>query len=72
MLAARKIRLTRNTNSAAENIGSIGKCRRSQLDLSSYALTDCEFAEFFGGGSEYLPFLRLPFRVIRLFEKEEE
>ena len=67
--------MTRNGMSAIENNGSIVKSTKSGLDLSSYEPTDFEFAESFGGGSEYLPFLRpplWPFRLIRLFRQEEE
>jgi len=64
--------VTRNAKSTVENNGSIGKSRRSGLDLSSYAPTDFEFAEFFGGGSECLLFCRPPFSLIRLFEEEDE
>jgi hypothetical protein len=49
--------------------------RKSEPDLSSYALTDFGFDEFFCGGSECLPFLRprhWPFSFIRLFGEEEE
>jgi len=50
------------------------KSTKSGLDLSSYAPTDFEFAEFFLGGSECLPFRRRlwPFSSIRFFEQEEE
>jgi hypothetical protein len=48
------------------------KSTKSKLDLSSYAPTDFEFAESFSGGSEYLPFRRPPFSLIRLFEQEDE
>jgi hypothetical protein len=67
--------VTRNGMSAIENNGSIVKSTKSGLNLSSYEPTDFEFAEFFGGGSEYLPFLRpplWPFSLIRLFRQEEE
>jgi len=67
--------VTRNGMSAIENNGSIVKSTKSGLDLSSYEPTDSEFAESFGGGSEYLPFLRpplWPFSLIRLFRQEEE
>jgi len=43
--------------------------------LSSYVPTDFEFAESFGGGSEFFPFLRpplWPFNLIRLFGQEKE
>jgi hypothetical protein len=61
--------------SAVENNGSIVKSTTSGLELSSYVPTDFEFAESFGGGSEFLPFLRpplWPFNLIRLFGQEEE
>jgi hypothetical protein len=67
--------VTRNGMSAIENNASIVKSTKSGLDLSSYEPTDFEFAECFGGGSEYLPFLRpplWPFSLIRLFRQEEE
>ena len=66
--------MTTNRMSAVENNGAIVKSRKSGLELSSYVPTDCEFAEFFGGGSEFLPFLRptlWPFSLIRLFGQEE-
>jgi hypothetical protein len=64
-----EIRVTRKTNSGVDNKESIGKSRRNELDLSSYAPTDFEFAEFFGG-AEY--FWRSPFSLIRLFEEEDK
>ena len=67
--------MARNSMLAVENNGTIVKSTKSGLDLSSYGPTDFEFAESFGGGSEYLPFLRpplWPFSLIRLFGQEEE
>ena len=64
--------MARNSMSAVENNGSDVKSTKSELDLSSYGPTDFEFAESFGGGSEYLPFRRPPFSLIRLFEEEDE
>ena len=60
---------------SAENNEAIVESRKSGLELSSNVLTDFEFAEFFGGGSEYFPFLRpplWPFSLLRLFRQEEE
>jgi hypothetical protein len=60
--------------SPVENNEAIAK-RKSGPDLSSYALTDFGFDEFFCGGSECLPFLRprlWPFSLIRLSGQEEE
>lgn len=59
---------------SAENHEGIVKSRKSGLGLSSYVPTDFEFAEFFGGGSEFLPFLRptlWPFSLSRLFGQEK-
>jgi hypothetical protein len=67
--------VTRNGTSAVEKNGSIVKSTTSGPELSSYVPTDCEFAESFGGGSEFFPFLRpplWPFNLIRLFGQEEE
>ena len=67
--------MTRNSMSAVEKNGSIVKSTTSGLALSSYVPTDFEFAESFGGGSEFFPFLRpplWPFNLIRLFGQEEE
>ena len=67
--------MTRNSMSAVEKNQSIVKNTTSGLELSSYVPTDFEFAESFGGGSDYLPFLRpqlWPFSSIRLFRQEEE
>ena len=67
--------MTRNSMSAVEKNGSIVKSTTSGLDVSSYVPTDFEFAESFGGGSEYFPFSRpplWPFSFIRLFGQEEE
>jgi len=67
--------VARNRMSAVENNGSDVKSTKSGLDFSSYGPTDFEFAESFGGGSEYFPFLRpplWPFSFIRLFGQEEE
>ena len=66
--------MTRNSMSAVENNEAIVKSRKSGLELSSYVPTDFEFAESFGGGSEFVPFLRptlWPFSLIRLFGQEE-
>jgi hypothetical protein len=66
--------VTTNRMSAVENHEDIVKSRKSGLELSSYVPTDFEFAESFGGGSEYLLFLRprrWPFSLIRLFGQEE-
>ena len=60
--------------SAVENNEAIVKSRKSGLELSSYVPTDFEFAESFGGGSEFVPFLRptlWPFSLIRFFGQEE-
>ena len=69
--------MARDTSSAVEKNESIGKRTRTRsgLDWASYAPTAFEFAEAFGGGSEYFPFSRLPlwpFTLIRLFKQEEE
>jgi len=67
--------VTRNSTSAVENNGSVARNTKSGLDLSSYVPTDFEFAESFGGGSEFFPFLRpplWPFNLIRLFGQEKE
>ena len=67
--------MTRNSMSAIEKNQSIVKNTTSGLELSSYVPTDFEFAESFGGGSEFFPFLRpplWPFNLIRLFGQEEE
>jgi len=61
--------------SAVENNGSVVKSTKIGVDLSTYGQTDFDFAESFGYGSEYLPFLRpplWPFSLIRLFRQEEE
>jgi hypothetical protein len=61
--------------SVVEKNGSIVKSATSGRELSSYVPTDFEFAESFGGGSEFFPFLRpplWPFNLIRLFGQEEE
>ena len=66
--------MTTNRMSAENNEATV-KSRKSGLELSSYVPTDFEFAESFGGGSEYFPFLRpplWPFSWIRLFRQEEE
>ena len=67
--------MTANKMSIVENNEAIVESRKSGLELSSYVPTDLELAEFFGGGSEYLPFLRpplWPFSLLRLFRQEEE
>jgi len=67
--------VTRNAISVAENNESIRKNTRSGLECASYAPTDLECAEAFGGGSEYFPLWRLPlwpFTLIRWFRQEEE
>jgi hypothetical protein len=70
-----EITVTRNTNSAVENNGSIGKGRRSELESSGCGPTAFELAEAFGGGFEYFPFRLLPLwpsTLIPLFEQEGE
>ena len=70
-----EITVTRNTISAVENNESTEESTRSGLECASFAPTALEFAEAFGGGSEYFPFWRLPlwpFTLIRLFKQEEE
>ena len=67
--------MTTRTMSAVENNEAVVKSRKNERESSSYAATDLEFAEAFGGGSEYFPFWRLPlspFSWIRLFAQEEE
>jgi hypothetical protein len=71
----KELTVTRNTISAVKDNGSTGKSTRSGLESASYAPTAFEFAEAFGGGSEYFQFWRLPlwpFTLIRLFKQEEE
>jgi hypothetical protein len=66
--------VTTKRMSPVENNEAIAK-RKSGQELSSYAPTDFELAESFGGSSEYLPFVRLPlwpFTSFRLFKQEEE
>jgi len=70
-----ELTVTTNRISAVENNEAIVKNRKSGLELSSYGPTDLEFAEFFGSGSEYLPFWRRPaspFSLVHLFEQEDE
>ena len=67
--------MTANKMSVVESNEAIVDSRESGLELSSYVPTDFEFAEFFGGGSEYLPFLTPPlwlFSLLRLFRQEEK
>jgi hypothetical protein len=66
--------VTTNRMSAVENNEAIVKSRKSGLELSSCVRTGFEFAESFGGDSEFVPFLRpthWPFRLIWLFGQEE-
>ena len=67
--------MTTNKMSVVENNEATVENRERGPGLSSYVPTDSEFSEFFGGGSEYLPFLRpplWPFSLLRLFRQEEE
>jgi len=67
--------VTRNTMSATEKNEAIVEGTNSEVGSSRYTPTVFAFAESFGGGSEYIPFLRMPlwpFTSIRLFEQEEE
>ena len=67
--------MTRNTISVVENNESTGKNIRSGLERVSYAPTDSELADAFGGGFEYFPFRLLPLwpsTLIRWFEQEDE
>src|SRR5258708_22089698 len=69
----KELTMTRNTISAVEDNESTGKSTRSGLECASYPPTAFEFAEAFGGGSEYFPFWRLPlwpFTLIPLFKQE--
>ena len=54
---------------------STGRNTRSGRECASYAPTDSELADAFGGGFEYFSLWRLPlwpFTLIRRFEQEEE
>jgi len=67
--------VTRDTISVVENNESTGKNTRSGLECASYAPTDSELADAFGGGFEYFSLWRLPlwpFTSIRLFKQEED
>ena len=67
--------MTTNKMSVVENNEATVESRERGPELSSYVPTDSEFAEFFGGGSEYLPFLTSPlwpFSLLHLFRREEE
>ena len=71
----KELTVTRNTISAVENNESTGKKTRSGLECASYAPTDSELADGFGGGVEYFSLWRpplWPFTSIRLFKQEEE
>jgi hypothetical protein len=60
---------------SVKNDEAVVKSRKNERESSSYAATDLEFAETFGGGSEYFPFWRVslfPSLSIRLFRQEEE
>jgi hypothetical protein len=66
--------VTTKKMSLVENNEAIAK-RKSGQELSSYAPTDFELNESFGGSSEYTLFLRpslWSFSFIRLFGQEEE
>ena len=67
--------MTRNRMPAAEKNEAIVQGTNSELGSSRYTSTAFAFAESFGGGSEYIPFWRMPFwpfTSIRLFEEEDE
>ena len=71
----KELTVTTNRMSVVENNEAIVESRKSGLELSSNVPTDFEFDEFFGGSSEYFPFLRPPLwpsSWIRLFRQEEE
>ena len=64
-----------NRISAVKHNEAAVKSKESGLKSSRDVPTDFAFAEYFGGGSECLPFWRpslWPFRSIRLFEEEDE
>jgi hypothetical protein len=63
-----EITVTRNTKSAVENIGSIGKSRRSELESSSYGPTAFELAEAFVGRRRTFSSPATTAVAIRLFE----
>ena len=67
--------MTRSKMLSVKNDEAVVKSRKNERESSSYAATDLEFAEAFGGGSEYFPFWRVslfPSFSIRLFRQEEE
>ena len=57
---------------ARDSNDGITKQAKCELEPSGYATSDLEFAEFFGGGSEFLPFWRPTLSLFRLFEEEDE
>jgi len=70
-----EVKVTRSTMSRVENDETVVKSKKNERESSSYAAADLEFAETFGGGSEYFPFWRWPlspFSWIRLFSQEGE
>jgi hypothetical protein len=56
---------------AVDKNDGLVKTAKCGLKAPSHAPTDFDFAESFGV-SEYLPFWRPPFNLIRLFEVEDE
>jgi len=68
---ARGITVTRNRLARDSNDG-ITKGPKCELEPSGYAPSDLEFSEFFGSGSEFLPFWRPTLSLIRLFEEEDD
>ena len=66
--------MARNPIPVVSDEESIGTHATAGIEASSYTPTALEFAEDFGGGSDYFPFWRVPlwpFKAIR-FGKQEE
>jgi hypothetical protein len=72
--ALRKTQVARNPISVVDDDESAGTRTRAGIEDSSYVPTAFEFAEEFGGGSDYFPFWCLslwPFKAIRFGTQEE-
>ena len=64
--------VTKKGISPHEGDEAIAESTKRELEPPGYAPTDAELAEFFGGGSGFLPIWRPTFGLIRLSEERDE
>jgi len=64
--------VTKNEIRPAENSEAVADSIKGEFDPTGCPTTDTELAEFFGGGSGFLPIWRPTFGSIRFFERKDE